>query len=211
MKKKINKKVSLAMVACMAVGMAGSVNVQAESRYSQEDFVNVLDVTARVNENLYAHYATDKYNVFSDMGAWHGYYLHSLDNLECFGGFAGPQVIGQDTGINLSDCISRMKLTRANGEEIDLKNVRWPRVAYYPGKLLQYYEQRDDYKVTLELIFASDRTNYVRTTIENLSDEPLVLDVEWEGKLFAENVAWGESYPTNATFEDSESGVQVWL
>ena len=209
MRKKIHKKISLVMAACMTAGMMGSVNVQAESLYKQEDFANVLDATARLDETLYSHYATDKYNVFSDMGAWHGYYLHGLDDLDTFGGFAGPQIIGQDTGMNLSDCISRLKLTKANGEEINLADARWPYVAYYPGKLMQYYEERDEYKVTLELIFASNRTNYVRTTIENYSDEPLVLDVAWEGKLFSENKAWGESYPTNATFEDSENGVQV--
>ena len=109
----------------------------------------------------------------------------------------------------LSECISRLKLTKADGEEINLADARWPYVAYYPGKLLQYYEERDEYKVTLELIFASDRTSYVRTTIENYSDEPLVLDVAWEGELLAENKAWGESYPTNASLEDSENGVQV--
>ena len=209
MRKKIHKRISLVMAACMTAGMMGSVNVQAESLYKQEDFANVLDATARLDETLYSHYATDKYNVFSDMGAWHGYYLHGLDDLDTFGGFAGPQIIGQDTGMNLSDCISRLKLTKANGEEINLADARWPYVAYYPGKLMQYYEERDEYKVTLELIFASNRTNYVRTTIENYSDEPLVLDVAWEGKLFSENKAWGESYPTNATFEDSENGVQV--
>ena len=103
MRKKIHKKISLVMAACMTAGMMGSVNVQAESLYKQEDFANVLDATARLDETLYSHYATDKYNVFSDMGAWHGYYLHGLDDLDTFGGFAGPQIIGQDTGMNLSD------------------------------------------------------------------------------------------------------------
>lgn len=208
MRKKIHKRISLVMAACMTAGMMGSVNVQAESLYKQEDFANVLDVTARMDETAYGYYETDKYNIFSDMGAWHGYHLHTLDSVDTYGGFAGPHIIGQDIGMNLSDCISRLKLKKADGEEINLKDAR-TYVAYYPGKLMQYYEERDQYKVTLELIFASGRTNYVRTTIENYSDEPLVLDVAWDGKVFDHNNMWGEAYPTNAAFEDCENGVQV--
>ncbi len=208
MRKKIHKKISLLMAACMTAGMMGSVNVQAESLYTQEDFANVLDVTARLDETAYGYYETDKFNIFSDMGAWHGYHLHTLDDVDTYGGFAGPHIIGQDVGMNLSDCISRLKLKKADGEEIDLTDAR-TYTAYYPGKLMQYYEERDEYKVTLELIFASGRTNYVRTTIENYSDEPLVLDVAWDGKVFDHNNIGDEAYPTNATFEDCENGVQV--
>ena len=208
MRKKIHKKISLLMAACMTAGLMGSVNVQAESLYTQEDFANVLDVTARLDETAYGYYETDKFNIFSDMGAWHGYHLHTLDDVDTYGGFAGPHIIGQDVGMNLSDCISRLKLKKADGEEIDLIDAR-TYTAYYPGKLMQYYEERDEYKVTLELIFASGRTNYVRTTIENYSDEPLVLDVAWDGKVFDHNNIGDEAYPTNATFEDCENGVQV--
>ncbi len=35
------------MAACMTAGMMGSVNVQAESLYKQEDFANVLDDNVR--------------------------------------------------------------------------------------------------------------------------------------------------------------------
>ena len=208
MRKKVYKKISLLMAACMTAGMMGSVNVQAESLYTQEDFANVLDVTARLDETAYGYYETDKFNIFSDMGAWHGYHLHTLDDVDTYGGFAGPHIIGQDIGMNLSDCISRLKLKKADGEEIDLTDAR-TYTAYYPGKLMQYYEERDEYKVTLELIFASGRTNYVRTTIENYSDEPLVLDVAWDGKVFDHNNIGDDAYPTNATFEDCENGVQV--
>ena len=31
----------------------------------------------------------------------------------------------------------------------------------------------------------------------------------WDGKVFDHNNMWGEAYPTNAAFEDSENGVQV--
>lgn len=208
MKKKIHKKISLIMAACMTAGMVGSVNVQAESQYTPEDFANVLDVTARINNTPYGYYETDNFNAFSDMGAWHGYHLHAIDALETYGGFAGPHIIGQDIGMNLSDCISRLNLQTADGEKIDLTNAR-SYTAYYPGRLMQYYEERDQYKVTLELIYVSGRTNYVRTTIENYGEEPLVLNLSWDGKVFADNKIGGDSYPTNAALEGTEDGVKV--
>mgnify|MGYP002234040873 CR=1 FL=1 len=63
-------------------------------------------LVTKFNGEQIGYYETDKYNIFSDMGAWHGYHLHTLDSVDTYGGFAGPHIIGQDIGMNLSDCIS---------------------------------------------------------------------------------------------------------
>ena len=38
-----------------------------------KDFPNVLNLKAAQTEEIYDSYQTNKYNHFSDLGAWHGY------------------------------------------------------------------------------------------------------------------------------------------
>ena len=209
MKRRLRHGVSLLLAACITTSTFGGALASAESAgYKIEDFANVLDVTARLDNEPYGYYSTSRYNAFSDMGAWHGYHLHALDALSTYGGFAGPHIIVQDIGMNLSDCISRLELSNADGTKIDLTSAR-PYMAYYPGRLMQYYEVRDAYKVTLELIFVSGRTNLVRAQIENYQDKPLVLNVGWSGRVFAENKMGTKTYPTNVSLGTAENGVQV--
>lgn len=209
MDKRLKRGIGLLMAACITTSTFGGAYAgAASSGYQIEDFANVLDVTARLNNEPYGYYSTSRYNVFSDMGAWHGYHLHALDALDLYGGFAGPHIIGQDIGMNLSDCISRLELSTADGKKLDLTGAR-PYMAYYPGRLMQYYEVRGKYKVTLELIFVSGRTNLVRAQIENYQDEPLVLNVAWNGRVFAENKMGAKTYPTNATLSGTNNGVEV--
>ena len=182
--------------------------VPAKVTFKQEDFPNVLDVTATLDNVPYGYYETDRFNVFADMGAWHGYHLHELENLESYGGFAGPHIIGGDIGMNLSSCINRLNLEYEDGTKIDLSSAR-PYMAYYPGRLLQYYEDRGDYKVTLELIYTSGRTNYVRTKIENLDDEPITLKLSWDGEVYKDNIVYGDPYLTNASLKALDEGVEV--
>ncbi len=209
MEKQFKRGIGLLMAACITTSTFGGAYASAASSgYKIEDFANVLDVTARLDNEPYGYYSTSRYNVFADMGAWHGYHLHALDALDLYGGFAGPHIVAQDIGMNLSDCISRLQLSTADGTKIDLTGAR-PYMAYYPGRLMQYYEVRDKYKVTLELIFVSGRTNLVRAQIENYQDEPLVLGVGWNGRIFAENKMGSKTYPTNTSLGAIENGVQV--
>ncbi len=209
MDKNLKSNIDFCMTDCKTTStFSGVYDSASTSKYKIEDFANVLDVTARLNDTPYGYYSTSRYNIFADMGAWHGYHLHTLDALEIYGGFAGPHIIGQDIGMNLSDCISRLELFTLDGEKLDLTEAR-PYMAYYPGRLMQYYEMHDKYKVTLELIFVSGRTNLVRTQIENYQDEPLRLNILWKGRVFSENKMDTKYYPTNATFSEIDCGVQV--
>ena len=44
-------------------------------RTKVDEFANVLDVSASPTERTNGVYDTNYFNNFSDLGAWHGYYL----------------------------------------------------------------------------------------------------------------------------------------
>ncbi len=219
--RRIQKKFSIVLITLIAVNAIGMSHVRAVTpathigviekkahKETRKDFANILDVTARPNEQTYGYYSTNKFNNFTDMGAWHGYYLHALDARELYGGFAGPAIIMESSVVHLSDAINKIILTDRKGEKYDLTKAR-PRVIYYPGKLIQSYEFRDDFKLTLELIYVTNRTALIETKIENYKDTPLELQIAWEGKLFENYTSSKASYPIGSHFEATDKGVKV--
>ena len=169
------KGVALTMVLTLNLT---AVNVLAtDKREKVVDFSNILDVTANPTDLLYGTYSTNKYNNFSDQGAWHGYYLPSKDATNIYGGFAGPVIIAEEYPVNLGDTIS--KITVRNVEDGQVYDLKKSEVSfdYYPGKLVQTYNLTD-FKLTLELIFASNRTALIRTKIDNKTDKDLNLNLE---------------------------------
>lgn len=147
-----------------------------------QQFPNVLNVYANPGQVLYGTYSTNKYNNFADLGAWHGYYLHQEDATHLYGGFAGPVIIAEEYPVNLSGAISRLQLTDGEGNTYDLTQAK-AEGTYYPGRLVQTYEL-DALKVTMELVYGSNRTAVIRTLIENKTDGELELNLSWTGDLY---------------------------
>lgn len=147
-----------------------------------KQFPNVLNVYADPGQVLYGTYSTNKYNNFADLGAWHGYYLHEQDATHLYGGFAGPVIIAEEYPVNLSGAISRLQLTDKEGNVYDLTKAK-AEGTYYPGRLVQTYEL-DELKVTMELVYGSNRTAVVSTTIENKTDGALELNLAWTGDIY---------------------------
>ena len=147
-----------------------------------QQFPNVLNVYADPGQVLYGTYSTNKYNNFADLGAWHGYYLHEQDATHLYGGFAGPVIIAEEYPVNLSGAISRLQLTDKEGNVYDLTKAK-AEGTYYPGRLVQTYEL-DELKVTMELVYGSNRTAVVSTTIENKTDGALELNLAWTGDIY---------------------------
>lgn len=115
------------------------------------------------------------------MGAWFGFRLPSGDDTGKLGGFAGPTVI-LDSGFNtLADSIGKWQVTNQDGTTYDLSKSVLTATAY-PGKLVQSYEL-DDFILHLNLIFASDRTALIETTVENKTDQALELQLKQVGSL----------------------------
>lgn len=167
-------------------------------------FADVLDIKADPKEIIYGDYLTNMYNQFSDMGAWHGYYLHKDEATQLYGGFAGPVVILEEYPVNLSDAISKIKISDKDGKVYDLTSSTMEST-YYPGKLVQTY-QLDDFSLSLELVFATNRTALVRTIIKTDSETPLELNIEWEGSIYTKT---GTSEDIGTSLQAIDVGVKV--
>lgn len=200
-------KRTCAAVCCTAAALALSVGVCAaeESVDLREQYGNVLNVYADPQEQLYGYYSTNEYNNFSDMGAWHGYYLPKTDAADIQGGFAGPVIVAEEYPVNLSGAFSKLEIADADGNVYDYANAESNGV-YYPGKLVQTYDF-EDVTVNLELIFGSDRTALVKTEITNKTEEPKELALTWRGEMYS-NYGNKNSLMENS-LESTEDGVQV--
>lgn len=203
--KKMWKKVCAA-VCCGAVTLSLAPGAFAEGTEDlRMEYGNVLDVTANPKEQLYGYYDTNEYNNFSDMGAWHGYYLADADVPEQQGGFAGPVIVAEEYPVNLSGAFSRLEITDSEGNVYSYADAEGTGV-YYPGMLVQTYEF-EDLTVQMELIFASDRTALVRTDITNKTEDPKELTLKWRGTMYS-NYGDEDSLMENS-LEPTEDGVQV--
>lgn len=199
------------LAAVPAYAEAEEVTTTAATEVKIEDFANVLDITATPEEEIYGDYSTNKYNNFSDLGAWHGYYLHDKDAKQLYGGFAGPVIIAEEYPLNLSDAINKIVITDQNGTIYDLLALDESKTEqlYYPGKLVQTY-QADKFKLSLELIFVSNRTALIRTTIQNTqTDTNLALKLKWEGKIFDYTGKSEKPILLDANLAATEQGVEV--
>ncbi|EGT3599751.1 LPXTG cell wall anchor domain-containing protein [Clostridium perfringens] len=183
---------------------------------SVNDFRNVLNVQGNPQVNLNDSYSTNVSNSFSDMGAWHAYYLPEKGATNLYGGFAGPLIVGEEYPINLSDTISKITLTNSDtGEVYDLSKAKNIMFDFYPGKLVQTYEL-NDFNLKLELIFATNRSALIKTEIENKKNTDLNLNLEWSGNIFNKspytisvNDNGEKNYDLGQTLEATQNGVQV--
>ena len=183
---------------------------------SVNDFRNVLNVQGNPQVNLNDSYSTNVSNPFSDMGAWHAYYLPEKGATNLYGGFAGPLIVGEEYPINLSDTISKITLTNSDtGEVYDLSKAKNIMFDFYPGKLVQTYEL-NDFNLKLELIFATNRSALIKTEIENKKNTDLNLNLEWSGNIFnkspytiSANDNGEKNYDLGQTLEATQNGVQV--
>ena len=147
------------------------------------DFPNVLNMNASPTETINGDYQTNRFNHFSDLGAWHGYYLPDKTNKALLGGFAGPLIIAEEYPLNLAASLNQIHIkNHKTNKEYDLSqsNIQ---TAALPGRLEQVYQFKD-FDLNLSLIFVSNRTAMIQTTIHNKTNKNLVLDLSWKGKIF---------------------------
>ncbi|QQP70135.1 alpha-glucosidase [Carnobacterium sp. CS13] len=179
------------------------------TRTKVEHFANLLDLSANPTEEANGAYETNKFNHFSDLGAWHGYYLPAKDNKALLGGFAGPLIVGEEYPINLSDSINSIQLTnKKTNEKYDLSKSEYIDMSYYPGKLVQKYEL-DDITLNISLIFVSNRSALIQTTIENTGEELVELDVSWKGSVFDKTVDGDNTIDIGTSLKSEDNAVQV--
>ncbi len=163
-----------------------SFNLETEAKaYSATDFSNLLNVKAIPTEKYYnGNFGI--YTNFIDMGAWHGYFLPDETNEYGLGGFAGPTILAkheyETIAINLSDTISKINITKDN-ELVDLSKAEIS-LNYYPGRLSQEYVC-NDFTLTLDLVYLTDRTAFIKYNINNTSNKKLSLNLGFEGRIYS--------------------------
>lgn len=122
-------------------------------------------------------------SVFSDLGAWHAYALPSKP--ENYGSFIGPLLMDMD-GKWLSNSFSQLELSSDSGI-IDLGSST-ASLHYYPGMLVQQFETKD-FKVTIQLIFVSNREAMIRTSVTNLSGSKKWISPKYKGAAFNRDIS----------------------
>lgn len=173
------------------------------------DYNNSINIFANPTIEVYDENLNNKYNIFSDRGAWHGYYLP--DNKDLYGGFPGPLIIAQEYPINLSKNISKIIIEDLKkGKVYDLSLSNKVELKYYPGKLYQKYDLKE-ITIELELIFISSRSSLIRINIKNKEKDIKNLKIGFEGELFNKyiNVADKRIRNCNQSLEKSNYGVRI--
>ncbi|KXU45353.1 MAG: alpha-glucosidase [Longibaculum muris] len=208
--KGILKKGIILGLSCMMIGSSVTITKAQQKTKDLTEFGNVLDVTANPKEAIYSDYSTNEFNNFSDMGAWHGYYLHKKDAKNLYGGFAGPVIIAEEYPVNLSDSINKINLKQViNGEttDIDLTKAKVNSV-YYPGRLEQTYDL-DQLTLKLKLIFATNRTALIETEIVNKTDNDLTLKLSWDGHIYTYYNSDTQNNQMGTTLSQEDNHVKV--
>lgn len=208
------KKILVVLLSLMIMlGLTSSYVEASESTYKNEkpkisNFKNVIDVSATPNADIYGNYDTNHFNQFSDLGAWHSYYLPDENSTDLLGGFAGPVIIGEEYPANLAQTFDQIELTNNDTKSVYDLSKATTDMAYYPGKLVQKY-QMDDMTLQLTLIYVSDRSAMIKTAITNHTKKPLNLSIAWKGTLLNKLSDGDKTLDLKQTLSSSENGVEV--
>ena len=216
MNSNLKKKILALVIATSLTSFSGLRAYADIKNNSLKEYRNVLNVQNNPQVNLNDSYSTNIANPFSDLGAWHAYYLPEKNAHNLYGGFAGPLIVGEEYPVNLSDTLSKISIKNNDtGEVYDLSKSENIVFDFYPGKLVELYEL-NDFNLKLELIFASNRSALIKTEIQNKGEKDLNLNIEWSGNIFNKSPYTikvdenGEkNYDLGQKLEATEDGVQV--
>lgn len=184
----------------------GHQNVKAGT---VDDYGNVLDVSASPTADFYkSGTSVNKYTHFSDMGAWHGYYLPKEGDTSTYGGFVGPMIVAEEYPVNLSSQISKINITnKKTGKVYNYKDAK-RNFTYYPGKLHESYSF-PDLKLEMDLIFVSNRTALIKTNIINEGGTTLDLAITWSGSIINNLNINGNNTSLGQSLSPNDNGVKV--
>ncbi len=169
---------------------------------------NIIDISGTPSIDMYDDEENNKINNFSDLGAWHGYYQPSKKDKSLYGGFTGPVIIAEEYPINLGKSISRLSIiNKENNKTYDLSSAD-AEFNYIPGKMEQIYNL-DDISLKLELIYGTNRTAIIKSTIENKTNKDLNLELDWNGDIFNKVSTGDETIDLNQSLVATKTGVEV--
>ena len=137
-------------------------------------FSNVIDL-----KNSPSYPVDEGLNAFFDLGGWMGFAL-SDDKTKT--GFSGPYILGLEYGVWASNNFASLDLISENGYSL-LTNLNYSEQEYFPGKLENqlYFE---GIHLISNLIFTSDKSLIISTTITNNGNQNLKFTPQWKGEIF---------------------------
>ncbi|WP_421210980.1 alpha-glucosidase [Aeromonas enteropelogenes] len=154
-------------------------------------------------------YSNLKYNPLLDLGAWHGFLLPASDNE--WGGFTGPMVISEEYSLFFASELDKLTLSDESGRPYPLTAASKQEIYAIPGALVQRFEF-EPFTLELELRYGDARTALIRTRLQNHTDAPLTLNLNWQGELLNQWDAQdtvASKYPTwTRTISESDKGVE---
>jgi len=97
-------------------------------------------------------------------------------------GFSGPYLLGLEHGIWTSKQIASLDLISVHGKSL-LTNLRSSEQNYVPGKLEKQL-QFENFNLKSKLIFTSEKSTLISTTITNTQEISISFIPRWKGQLF---------------------------
>lgn len=145
----------------------------------QSDFADLINRTGDPEAHReFDKYENQRFNPMFDNGSWHGFLLPAT--IKNAGSFPGPMIIAEEYSLFAANTLEHLKLKEATSKE--LLSISDFDVRTEPGILIQTFNA-GDISVTMRLIFVSQRTAIIQTTLENQVQETKTLDIEWSGEL----------------------------
>lgn len=137
-------------------------------------FVDLIDRHGSVT--AFEHmdrYNNQRFNVFMDAGAWHGYLLPAEGDV---GYFSGPMVIAEEMPLFLAKYVDKLTLASRKQGELALREGD---SFSQPGALTQTFGA-GDLRLRVSLRFVSDRSALLVTEIHNAGRSVAELSLQWE-------------------------------
>ncbi|MEM7038325.1 MAG: hypothetical protein AAF570_15175, partial [Bacteroidota bacterium] len=154
-----------------SIGRPGGIGLSSPPNYpiNPQKYSNLLNYSGVPS-------APDDYSVhtFSDLGAWHGYSL-SPDGATM--GFSGPKCYSIHGGSWISPCLSELKLGGFAPEKGNY--LPFSR----PGRL-QMSWSFEELSVFQWMVFLGKRTAGIRTTLTNKTENTMLVQAGWTGKIW---------------------------
>ena len=192
--------VGLALAMLTVFGAQASL---AAAKQAPADFPDLLDPGASpYGANPGNH---NPFNVFTDLGAWHGYALPNVSEPNLYGSFIGPLYILRWPWYMGRDFNKIVIVDVDSGTNVDLGQCESPQLRWTPGAMLQSY-MVDDLEISLELRFVTNRTSMVKTSIINRGDRNRRLSLSWTGFLMRYPRA---PYRDAPSLQPEENGITV--
>ena len=149
------------IACCLSVILMTSCLNKSEPEYKPDDYTNILDLS-----NAPDSYRDD-INLFSDMGAWHGFaLLPDFEYSNTIGGFAGPALMFRNYTLGEKTMCVNLFVNDIQLQSDDAEVER----TFYPGKLFQTFKWKD-ISLSQTLVFVNGRSSIVTTTVSNKGDK----------------------------------------